>query len=48
LEIPRVLSKGQKFASRNGQKGMTAASLTQSDMPFTSAGIIPTFLFQYI
>ncbi len=44
LEIPRVLSKGQKFASRNGQKGMTAASLTQSDMPFTSAGIIPTFL----
>jgi DNA-directed RNA polymerase beta subunit len=44
LEIPRVLSKGQKFASRNGQKGMTAASCTQSDMPFTSAGIIPTFL----
>ena len=44
IEIPRVLSKGQKFASRNGQKGMTAASFTQSDMPFTDAGIIPSFL----
>ncbi len=44
LEIPRVLSKGQKFASRNGQKGMTAAAHVQSDMPFTSDGIVPTFI----
>ncbi len=44
LEIPRPMSTGQKMSSRNGQKGMTAQSLPQSDFPFTSSGIIPTLL----
>lgn len=44
LEIPRPMSVGQKMASRNGQKGMIAQALPQSDFPFTMQGIIPSIL----
>lgn len=44
IEIPRQMSSGQKMSSRNGQKGMIAASLDQSDLPFTSKGDIPVLI----
>jgi DNA-directed RNA polymerase subunit B len=44
LEIYREMSVGQKMSSRNGQKGMVAAMLCQSDMPFTESGCTPSLL----
>lgn len=41
IEIPRQMGVGQKMSSRNGQKGMIAASICQSDLPFTARGDIP-------
>lgn len=41
LEISRPNSEGQKFASREGQKGMAVNSIQQSDLFFTSSGLIP-------
>jgi DNA-directed RNA polymerase beta subunit len=44
LEIPRQMGLGQKMSSRNGQKGMIAATYCQSDMPFLSNGLVPSLI----
>ena len=44
VEILRPMGTGEKMASRSGQKGMTAMTLPQSDLPFTASGIIPAYI----